>query len=298
MTLIVAVANADQIIQVSDRRLTCNTRLVDEAANKAGHAICDDASFLYSFTGLAKAANHLTSRWLPEALHDAARKGHCFHEIAVAFAEEATQYFQATPGIRGLPAVSQRLTVMFTGYRSDGHIVSALISNFQDFTNFINYPAANRVFSSYVESSIVPAAENPTVIQVVGQFGAFTRGDESQLRLMLAQRAPAEGIRQKAIAIVQDLSDRPASSGTVGKRLSTARLNRVAPLAPVVGYSSDVVENGMPLIDQVNLCTDAPQFVIADCKINAPSLVVFPRVHRNAPCPCGSSKKYKHCHRY
>lgn len=298
MTLIVAVANADQIIQVSDRRLTYNTRLVDDAANKAGHAICDDASFLYSFTGLARATKHSTSHWLPEALYDGAQKGHCFHEIVEAFAEVATQYFESTPDIRGLPAASRRLTVMFTGYRNDGHIVSALISNFQDFTNCISYPAANRVFTSFIESSVVPAEANPTMIQVVGQFGAFTNEDESQLRLMLEARAPAEAVRQKAIAIVQDVADRTASSGTVGKRLSTARLNRVDRLAPVVGYSSDVVESGMPLIDQVNLCTGAPKFIIADCQINATSPVVFPRVHRNAPCPCGSGKKYRHCHRY
>lgn len=298
MTLVVAVANADQIIQVSDRRLTYNTRLVDDAANKAGHAICDDASFLYSFTGLARATKHSTSHWLPEALYAAAQKGHCFHEIVEAFAEVATRHFQSTSDIRGLPAASRRLTVMFTGYRNDGHVVSALITNFQYLANFTNNSTANGVFTSYTDASVVPAVENPTIIQVVGQSGAFTREDESQLRLMLEARAPAEAIRQKAIAIVQDVSDRPACSGTVGKRLSTARLNRVDPLAPVVGYSSDVVESGMPLIDQVNLCTGAPKFVIADCQINAPSPVVFPRVHRNAPCPCGSGKKYRHCHRH
>lgn len=29
---------------------------------------------------------------------------------------------------------------------------------------------------------------------------------------------------------------------------------------------------------------------------NLPDIVTFPKVGRNEPCPCGSGKKYKHCH--
>ncbi len=298
MTLVIAVANADQIIQVSDRRLTNNTRLVDDASNKAGHAICDDASFLYSFTGLARAANHSTNRWLLDALYDAAQKGHCYHQVVDAFAEEATRYFRSSPDIRSLPASCRLLTVMFSGYTNDDHIVTSLISNFQDFTNFIDYPTAQPEFTPYTEISIAPAAQNPTVIQVIGQFGAFTPNDESQLRSMLEQRSPAEGVRQKMIAVVQDIADRPVCRGTVGKKVSSARLSRTDPFTPVIGYSSDDVENGMPLLDQINLRSGVSKLLVSDVRMDADSPVVFPpSVHRNASCPCGSGKKYRDCHR-
>lgn len=297
MTLVIAVANADHVIQVSDRRLTHNTQLVDDASNKAGHAVCEDASFLYSFTGIARVANHSTNRWLPGALYDAAQKGHRYHQIVDSFAEEATRYFRSSSDIRSLAASYRRLTVLFSGYTSEGHIVTSLISNYQDFTNFIDSPAAKPEFTTYTEKSLVPAAQNPTMIQVIGQFGAFTQNDESQLRSMLEQRSPAEGVRRKAIAVIQDIADRPVCRGTVGKRIGTARLSRADLTAPVVGYSSDCVENGIPLLDQIDLRSGRPRLLVADIRMDMDSPVVFPNVHRNAPCPCGSGKKYRYCHR-
>jgi hypothetical protein len=297
MTLVIALANADQIIQVSDRRLSANGRLFDDSSNKAGHAICDDASFLYSFTGLARAGSHVTSRWLLDALYNSAQKKHGYFDIANALTEEATRYFHSSNTLRALPAASRRLTIMYTGYTSNDLIVSSLISNFQDFTNFIDHPKANREFTIYTEESIRPAAENPTMMQVIGQFGSFTQADEAELRQMLEQRAPAEGIRQKAIAIVQDIADRPSSHNTVGKRINTARLPHCDPMLPVVGYVSDIVENTTYFPDQINLRSGAPKLISYDAQLTADSPVVFPKVHRNALCPCGSGLQFRYCHR-
>lgn len=297
MTLVLVAANADQIIQVSDRRLTWGEKLVDDSASKAGHGICDDASFLFSFTGVARAGvNHVTSRWLPEALYDAAQRSHRYRDIWDALADEAGRYFRVSPDLQSISSSARRLTIMLTGYTADGFIVSALISNFQDFTNFIDYPEARQDFTVFAERSITAVTENPTVIQVIGQFGAFTAQDENQLRQMLVERCPAEAIRQKAISLVQEIADRPSTRGTVGKKVNTARLSSAEPQVPVAGYASDVIENRMHLLDQVNLRTGVPKTIVADIQISVPTPVIFPRVHRNAPCPCGSGKKYRLCH--
>lgn len=297
MTFVIALANADQIIQVSDRRLSSNGRLVDDSSNKAGHALCDDASFLYSFTGIAKYGTYVTSRWLPDALYDAAQKGHGYFDIANSLAEEATAYFHSSSMLRALPASSRRLTIMLTGYTSNDYIVSSLISNFQDFSHFIDSPDAKREFAVHTEISNRPAAENPTLIQVIGQFGAFTQADEASVRDMLEKRAPAEGLRQKAIALVQDISNRASSYQTVGAKINTARLIRTDPLVPVAGYASDVVEKRLHLLNQVNLCSGAPKLVLSEVQVSTDSPVVFPKVHRNDTCPCGSGLKYRDCHR-
>lgn len=297
MTLVITLANADQIIQVSDRRLSNNGQLIDDSSNKAGHVLCDDASFLYSFTGLAKCGLHVTSRWLLDALYDLAPKRYGYFDITNALAERATKYFHSSNSLRALPAASRRLTIMLSGYSINDLIVCSLISNFQDFANFIDHPKAAREFSIHTEVSRRPASENPTMIQVIGQFGAFTQTDESILRQMLVERVPAEGIRQKAISIVQDVADRPSSHNSVGKKISTARLSHTAPMIAVSGYSSDTTENAMPLLDQIDLRSTGPKIVMADANITADSPVVFPKVHRNAPCPCGSGLKYRDCHR-
>lgn len=297
MTFVIALANADQIIQVSDRRLSDRGRLIDDSSSKVGHAICDDVSFLYSFTGLAKCGGHTTSRWLLDALYSSAQGGGRYFEIVDMLVAQATKYFHDSSSLRALPAFSRRLTIMITGYTASDLIVSSLISNFQDFTNHVDSPTASRDFSIHTEVSNRSALDNPTMIQVIGQFGAFTERDELELRQMLESRAPAEGIRQKAIAVVQDIADRPASHNSVGKKVNTARLPRQNPMSPVAGYASDVAENVMPQIDLVNLRSGAPRMQIADMRITADVPIVIPKVHRNAPCPCGSGLSYRHCHK-
>lgn len=241
MTLAISLGNADQIIQVSDRKLTNNGQQVKESHNKTGHAVCDDASFLISYAGLATYLEHNTSIWLLDALYDAAQKSHAYSKITHGLAEEATKYFHSSRTIRSLSSDQKRLTIMLSGYTSHGHIVNSLISNFQDFTSFIDYPKAMKEFTVHNELSIIPAPDNPVLIQVIGQFNAFTNNDEVELRDMLEQRLPAESIGQKAISIIQDISNRPSSNNTVGKKINTARLSFLSPFSPYVGYSSNIV---------------------------------------------------------
>ncbi len=297
MTLGIVLGNSDQIIQATDRRLTgLKGELIDDSANKAGHALCEDASFLYCFTGLARVGNAATtSCWLLGALYDAAQKSHRYFDIVPAFSQIATDFFDSF-SLRRLPASARRLTIMFTGYTADGFIVNSLISNFQDFENGINHFKAKPAFSYVTVRSIKPASENPTVIQAIGQFGALTMGDKSQLREMLERRAPAEAIRQKAISLIQRVSNRPRSLGTVGKKINTARMRSSDPLWPVSGSASDEPERTLHLIDQINLLPGAPKVLLYDAQLSTEFPVFFPRVHRNAPCPCGSGTRFRLCH--
>lgn len=299
MTFCLALGNADQIIQVTDRRLTdFSGKLFDDSSNKSGHAICDDAAFLYCFTGLATAGTaHTTSQWIMDALCDAAQNSHFYRALVDYFAEKATEYFQKSNFINGISPAARRLTVMMTGYTANNYIFNTLVSNFQDFKNFIDYPVAQSRFTVHAERTTIPASDNPVVMQVVGQFKALTDQDVSQLSGMLERRAPAEALRQKAIALIQEISDRPASQGTVGKKLNTSRLLYSGPTGPISGYASDEPEKTLHLIDRVDLRTGAPKILISAPQISAQNPIVIPKVHRNAPCPCGSGKKYRDCHR-
>ena len=94
MTLAVVLGNADQIVVAADRRTTSRGKMQSENIGKIGHAICDDASFVYCFTGLANDGRRfVTSRWLPMALCNAAQKSHRYLDIVVAFSNEATAFF-------------------------------------------------------------------------------------------------------------------------------------------------------------------------------------------------------------
>jgi hypothetical protein len=299
MTFGIVLGNADQIIQATDRRLMASGKIFDDSSGKAGHILCDDATLLYCFTGIAIVGrNKTTSKWLLEALSYNAKKGtHSYGSITDGLAETATEFFNASKYLGSLPAEGRRLTIMVTGYSADGYIVSDLISNFQDFVNFVDHPIPLSQFTVHREISNAPAKDNPTLIQAIGQFGALTATDEKELRVLLESRAPAEAIRQKAIHLIQEISDRPQSHGSVGKKINTAQLRRETPFTPIAGYASDKIEKEIHLLDQVNLCTGVPDLLVSEVKLAANVPVVFPRVHRNAPCPCGSGKRYRECHR-
>jgi AcrR family transcriptional regulator len=298
LTFALVAANADQVIQVSDRRITgWNGDILTESSGKAGHLLCDDASVLYCYTGLAFINDFKASTWLMEALQAASSKDARFRELIEHFAEIATEKFRTNPDVLSLDVRNRKLTVMLSGYTRDGFITNALISNFQDFVNFTNHPVAQPGFTVHCERSNFPAPDNPTMIQAVGAFNAMTAADEQELRALLERRAPHAAIRAKAAAIVADISDRHRSGGTVGKRLNTGRLDFQSPLAAIAGYESDIVENELPMLDIVDGRSNSPGVVVGQLQISAAEPVVFPAVHRNAPCPCGSGKKYRFCHR-
>lgn len=81
MTLILALGNSDQIIQISDRRLVANKVPVDEKSNKAGVLMCNPATLVYGFTGLARVGNFDTARWLVKVLFECCPPDFRFHNI-------------------------------------------------------------------------------------------------------------------------------------------------------------------------------------------------------------------------
>jgi len=232
-----------------------------------------------------------------DAFAGSAKQNPLWRELIEIFAETAGEYFETIPTIAALPASDRRLTVMLSGYESNGFIVNALISNFQDFDNFIDYAEALETFTVHAWKSETVASANPTLIQAIGAFRALTEKDEVELRQLLERRAPAEAIRQKASSIAQLISDRHRSAGTVGKRLNTARLDSSSPMFPCSGYISDIVEEELSLIEQVDGRSYGLGLQIGAMQITAGSPLVFPKVHRNAPCPCGSGKKFRFFHR-
>jgi hypothetical protein len=271
---------------------------VEDSANKAGHGLCDDLSFLYCFTGIACVeTNQPTSVWLLEALAEATAAGHGIWDIVERFAANASSLFQSSRFLSRLTARDRRLTVMLTGFTRDGHIANFLISNFQDFTNFVDHEQAQPEFTVRAERSIERLEKNPTLMQAIGQFSALRNEDVLPLRQMLEERRSPESIRQAAISLVQSIADRPSSGGTVGKKLNTARLSSQDPFVPVAGYSSDEAENVLHLLDAVDLRTGSPLLQLANVEMATDEPIVFPRTHRNAPCPCGSGRAFRNCHR-
>ena len=296
MTFCLVAANYDQIVLGVDRRLT-DTRgsVIAKDAYKIGHGVCLDASFLMCYCGIASDGKAFkANRWIVQTLIAAAdsAKSRQFFDIMPIFIEEASLYFSNK--MRHLKAGDRRITMMFTGYlKPYDDIFEYLISNFQDFDTQVDYIDAWPGFRHKIQG---PRTDH-SLIQAIGQFSSLTEKHENDLRLMVTQKKPYHAIRSKVADVICDIARSQKSNNTVGEQITVATLSVEQPLAPIIWFGSNEVESHIPLIDTVDLRAPGAPWA-TDIKLESSgSPTIYPKVHRNAPCPCRSGKKYKYCHR-
>lgn len=301
MTLILALANKEFVAQISDRRLSNNGRLVDDESNKCGIIFCLNAKMAFGYTGLAKWGSFSTPKWLLQALHDSASPDFTIGETLERLKVVATETFNSHPSLRGVPRGQKKLAVMFSGYINLAGTIKpacALLSNYHDFTNNVGLDEAAEQFTvSY--SSAREGVSNPTLIQRVGNWLAMTEKDVAELRKILLEGKPSQAVVGKALEVFCEIADRSKSSGTIGKQLTSIVIHKDPNSGVTSDYSSDCVKRETYMPALVYLLPDQHMTVdnISVCPVDAdtPPMSV-PKVGSNVPCPCGSRKKYKHCH--
>lgn len=303
MTLILALGNSEQVIQIADRRLTADQRVIDDDAGKAGVLVLANARFAYGFAGLARAGNFRTRYWLLDALRDAGPPDFSAAGVLNRFAARASRDFRSHPELSHLASPDKRLSVLFSGYlynELQPRLVFAVVTNYQDFASNIDHSDAwpdFRVTTAEARSDF----ENPTLVQVIGMWSAVSQSDAEAVRPLLEAKKPASAILGKGISLMAEISGRPAARQTIGKYLSSITIpvdrRQLVPTdyhagAPTtVAYLPDLVVQRSPQMRSV--ATDA-YIRPLDPNESWPSAV--PKVGRNHPCPCQSGQKYKHCH--
>jgi hypothetical protein len=298
MTIVLTLANADQLIQVSDRRLSIDGHLVDDDAFKGGVLICANARFAFGFAGLAKCGTFNTDFWLLENLTKLGQPDFDAKSILDRLTEKATLDFSSLPSIANVSAKDKRLSVMFSGYlyhHSPPMAAYAIMTNFQNFNTFNDDANARDSFKCTYWNEKSPRQENSTFIQRIGVWPAMFTNDETSLRILLSERKPAKAIVDKTVEIIRNMADRPQAGGTIGKQLSSVILPRDFNTVPTTEYHSMYTKSVM-YPTPMAVSTKEMQLAMARPEINSDSPIVFPKVGRNAPCPCGSGRKYKHCH--
>src|SRR3990172_2948190 len=103
MTLILAMANRQQVVLLSDRRLTHEGHVLDieddlkDESNKAAVFVCRKARRAVAYTGLAKEGSFLTKRGLPVALMESAAPDFLMGPTIDRFRKRATRDFANIP---------------------------------------------------------------------------------------------------------------------------------------------------------------------------------------------------------
>lgn len=299
MTLVMALINSDQCIQISDRRLSSNGKLISDEQNKAGIMHCDNARLIYGFSGLAYYKGHITQNWILDNLNESAVNDFQAIEILRKFGKNASKYFQTEKVLKKISIKDKALSILFSGYlyhHNPPKQCYAIITN----QKLSGVPCEDYdLFKGYYFIEKNEPEKNVTAIERIGWPLGMKEAHIGALRALLEKKAPAEGLVGKAVEVMHEIADDPVSKGTIGKQLNVVVMHRdaskpvnsqyVSKKCSFVQYSHDLAllhKNGNTLLKD---------FKIESVDIDAPPLVV-PKVGRNVPCPCGSGKKYKRCH--
>lgn len=294
MTLSMALLTSQFVTVVTDRRLTSGGRVQTEESDKTFALFTGDARVAVSFSGLASGRTFKTHQWLLSATYDAAPPDYSISGLLVRLRDRLTAEFSSNAEIRGMPAVSRRLSVMVAGYMYSNPpcAIYGIISNWQNSKTGVDLPEASDEFHFYTGQ-----ANFPVTIGVGNLNGLTARG-------MTALRSVAEDVGPRAatlrlVAEMRRAASHDRSYGLVGKQL-TSILVCADPAEPIsTDYHVAAVRRGAVMPACVFARPDQ-HMAIRDIRIrpvesDTPDMSV-PRVGRNKPCPCQSGKKYKLCH--
>lgn len=312
MTIIVNLGNSEQVIQISDRRLSANGKLIDDEYGKGGIIVCDNARMSYAFTGIARAGRFDTSNWLLSEIPNCAKPEYTIDIILTRLVQKLSDEFNTNPDLQAISPEHKRLTVSFLGY-SYGYTppLGALItiSNFEDIDRNetkITANWSNIAKDEFQRFDILEPRPNDGEISSASIFGAFNsihKSEVDELKQMLIAKKPPQAIIDKTISIIHKASDRPESQGVIGKQLSCCILPRDRSKGSEhqyhTGKTVEVIHGTPYLYLTSKVVTVVGGFQIVSIDKNDPlklSPIAYPKVGRNQPCPCKSGKKYKNCH--
>jgi SEC-C motif len=303
MTIILALCNLDQCVQISDRQLTDDQgRPCVLPENKATVIRLVDARLICGFAGLARAGQFRIGEWLPDALLRAAQPDHLAHRTIERFTEEISKRFRE-PDIQSVAREQRRLSFLFTGYRDGApppNFIAATVTNFENFDTEEDEMPWDKFRAIYWSAK--KDVDEVISIHWRGQWTAMTAGDLERAKRVLVEGRRPESIVDVGVGIVREMAKRPEAKGTIGNDLHSV----ILPVHPPEGLAHAPASGHHPLgathrYSWVNQLTSLPggQFAISDMVLKAPSSgspFVVPKVGRNKRCPCGSGEKYKNCH--
>jgi hypothetical protein len=303
MTFILSLINNEFSVQVSDRRLTNPRRnVISDESCKCGVVLWPDARLSFAYTGIANRGNFSTKKWLLHALHSSAAPDYSIHTTLERLKENATNTFRSNQVLRQVPKKQKRLAVVFSGYlfsTPTSTPVYAVLSNYHNFIDNTESKEAAEEFT-LIYYNAPKGVANPTLVKYMGNWSAVNGEDIIGLRKLLLGNKPKRAIVNKAIAVIRDISNRPKSSGTIGKQIASIAIPEdMTNLGIESTYSTTYTKRETYMPAMVYLCPDmhltVSKMSITPVEDDTPPCSI-PQVCKNAPCPCGSKKKYKYCH--
>lgn len=304
MTIILTLANNQQVIQVSDRKLTSGDGSnYKSASNKATILFCRNGRFGVGYTGIAETGSFNTQSWIIDSLIRCKDTDLGAKEIFEKFCEIATVTFKSHKDLKKLSKNNKRLTVVFSGYfyvKGDPLIGACAISNFQDFDTQEDSEQAWDYFKIHAPLQNLENNKNSdALIFRVGAWKAIKKEETAELMNALINNSNPNHIRNKALGIIREMSDRPETKKAVGKDLTIIRVP--ADKGGVIQSEFHPYKATWEQImaDQVWLLPGSTG-AVANIKISpveqTPETAWGRTMGLNRLCFCGSNRRFTDCH--
>jgi hypothetical protein len=312
MTLHLTLFGSDYAILISDRRLSNNGKTITDEYNKATVLEFDDARLVCGFTGIATIGNikrptFSTQDWLLDALHQTASPDYFSVPTLQRLKEHCSKAFREHSSLKSLSSDNRKLAFLFAGFNYDGqsacptaHRCAAVLTNFRGFAGVYDLPGEP---NDFVLREIDMSRD--TRVGVFGRWPAISPQDIADLNDMLGSNKPADAVVARAIDIVRKATSKQVAKNTIGQQLNTIILPADRSRPAQCAYNVHKASTTHYEPDHVVL-TSTRQLMIKSAMIyasdasgnHAPTAppIVVPKVHRNAPCPCGSRIRYRNCH--
>jgi len=303
LTLVVGMGNDEYMLQVSDRRLLAGETPVDEESCKGGIFLCKNARLAFGFTGIAKVGGLIVRRWILDGLMESGPPTFDAKGILDRFTERATHAFSSVNQFRSLRPDERRLTILFSGYlyqHSPPLAAYCFVSNYQNFQNGIDSPTALPSFSVFYSSEKRPSAGSLSMVQRIGAIHLMPPEEVPAFRTMLEEHKPAKALIGKLLEYFDSKAEGMGGKGAVGTQVSWVVVPRDLQQAVQTGYGSGVNTSRIWIPSYANIDSHG-SYVLDDVSVQPVDPEITPpmavrKVPKGAPCPCGSQKKYKHCH--
>jgi hypothetical protein len=230
-----------------------------------------------------------------EALIEAARPDYRLSATFCRFRDLATERFSK------LRCPDKRLSVVVAGhdYSAEPFTLAGFVSNFERQMGTESAARARPEFE--VECIEMLTSRTDYFPPISFPLGRDIKEDGRRLlRHMMRRNISPRVVVSQAVEAIRAMVPAEQCEGTVGGRCSSAIVWRDPECAVETAYHTDTCTEAMHDVPQVfaipgmELAIE-PHISVAHAD-GSPGVMAVPRVGRNAPCPCGSGQKFKHCH--
>lgn len=301
MTLIVSLANSEHIIQVSDRRLSRQGKIVEDNSNKVGLLRTGNGRFAYGFTGLAAYNGFHTETWLTQNLCESGAPDFDTKSTLDRLLERLNQEFSTNRVLKPLDAAHKRLSICISGYLDDRDpplAGIAVISNFEDLEKKVVHEKASEKFRFFSQLEQRPNSPNMRIFHSIGaNFTEQYIPEWHRVIDMMADHKPASAVIGLLVEIFRAISGDSIYRNTVGSNLYAIVIPRDSKKGFNFNYYPDKAKPETFYPSLVFAIDKRRHFALKDIKFDTnEGFLSGPKLKANELCWCPSGKKYRDCH--